>query len=460
MRNKILSFAVLTVVSVMMAAGAGAEARESSSATQKTGGEAVGAEIVHPEEWNVEREPYTYDDTYGYTLWYPDTEAAHDHGGQPALRVALAYELEPEDIEAEAEEILDDYPGLPLERETVDVARKHEGVAVGAIPGGTPYTAVYVPVNGRVYKINVYADDPEGRGLDAVGKRLLADVRFEPPSRSVGSLDLPGANSPEALRAPDKPGLIENEEATRQAATGEDEVARTSTTSAGDEEQRILEGCYLADPQFWVQTQHGKYANKDRWDGRRAGWTRIGLHNYWGEYTHGDLGYGRCQSNNYTNDKFAVDYFLREGDVIFSPFRGGTVRFAGRNQSHKNYGIFVVIEHGNDKYVSISAHMSSLNVSKGAKVNEDKIIGFAGDSGDPSIPVGKPHLHQAFYRNPSFLNDGSPYGGRGLKVERHHYVGTAVGDSNGGVYKFGRKRKSDNTCRPSKVCGKGYFVSN
>jgi hypothetical protein len=130
-----------------------------SRADPEDGGQAVGAEIVHPAARNVEREPYTYDDTYGYTLWYPDTEAAHDHGGRPALRVALAYELEPENIEAQVQGFLADHPELSLER---------EGVAVGTIPGSTPYAAVYVTVNERVfYKINVYADDPEVRGLDA-----------------------------------------------------------------------------------------------------------------------------------------------------------------------------------------------------------------------------------------------------------------------------------------------------
>ena len=95
MRNKMWGFVVLAVASVMAAAGTGAQAQETTAATQRTGGEAVGATIVHPAAWNVEREPYTYEDTFGYTLWYPDTGAAHDHGGTPALRVALAYELDP-----------------------------------------------------------------------------------------------------------------------------------------------------------------------------------------------------------------------------------------------------------------------------------------------------------------------------------------------------------------------------
>jgi murein DD-endopeptidase MepM/ murein hydrolase activator NlpD len=463
MRNKIWGFAVLAVASVMAVAGTGAQAQEPTAATQKTGGEAVGAEVVHPAAWNVEREPYTYDDTYGYTLWYPDTEAAHDHGGRPALRVALAYDLDPEEIEAEVEGVMADHPELSLRRERVGVAREHEGVAVGTIPGSTPYTAVYVPVNGRVYKINVYADDPAEPGLDARSRGLLADVRFEPPTRSVGSLDLPDANSPEALAASVEPGLVADEEAEHRAATEGEEIARISSDPRGGGEKEIAEGCYLADPRFWVQTQHGKYANKDRWKGRRPGWTRIGLYNYWGEYTHGDLGYGRCDHNVYTNDKFAIDYFLERGDAVFSSFRSGTVRFAGRADTHKNYGIFVAIEaeHGGERYVSMSAHLNGLRdwVRKGASVNEDKIIGFAGNTGAPDIPVGKPHLHQAFYRNPSYL-DGAPRGGQGLQVIRHHFIGTAARDANGGVYTFGRKRQSDNTCRASIVCGKGYFISN
>src|SRR5918997_6525442 len=123
MRNKMWGFVVLAVASVMAAAGTGAQAQESTAATEETGGKAVGVTIVHPAAWNVEREPYTYQDTYGYTLWYPDTDAAHDHGGRPALRVALAYELNPEDIEFEVEQVQADYPDLSLERATVDVAR-------------------------------------------------------------------------------------------------------------------------------------------------------------------------------------------------------------------------------------------------------------------------------------------------------------------------------------------------
>jgi hypothetical protein len=70
----------------------------------------------------------------------------------------------------------------------------------------------------------------------------------------------------------------------------------------------------------------------------------------------------------------------------------------------------------------------------------------------PELPRGYPHLHQAFYRKPSYNPDGSPYGGAGLKGVYNHYVGTAAG-RDPGVYKFG----GDRTRR---IMSKGSWISN
>jgi murein DD-endopeptidase MepM/ murein hydrolase activator NlpD len=104
----------------------------------------------------------------------------------------------------------------------------------------------------------------------------------------------------------------------------------------------------------------------------------------------------------YTNDKFAVDYPPDFWDVIYSPFEEGKVTFAGRNYTHKDYGILVVIKADNGKYVSLSAHLSGLaeGIERGASVTDETIIGYAGDTVDSTIPVGEPHLHQAYYRYP------------------------------------------------------------
>ena len=165
--------------------------------------------------------------------------------------------------------------------------------------------------------------------------------------------------------------------------------------------------------------------------------------NYWDEYTHGNLDYGRCTERVWANDKFAVDYPLNRGDAVYAPFESGTVTFAGRNSTHRDYGILVTIKADNGKYVSLSAHLDSLarGIDRGTKVDSGTVIGYAGDSGgSPTIPVGRPHLHQAFYRHPSYNADGSPYGGAGLQVTRHRY---SRGD--GGAHNFGWDKRSRRT---------------
>ncbi|QIN77862.1 peptidoglycan DD-metalloendopeptidase family protein [Rubrobacter marinus] len=457
--------------------GAGVEAERDPNATRikKTLGDEIGASISHPAELRLERERYTIDDTQGYTLWQPEEKATTEHGGTPVVRVALAYDMKPGQIKSAVRDRLDELSDVPVKRQYVTVGKKkYKGVAVGPIPGSTPSIEVYVPVQNRVYQINLYEEK-----LDAEGKELLAGLEFAPPSRSTRSLrGLPDGDRAQTFQQQGDKPLVERElkarEATDEAASrktaqeGSSEPVRNLAATAQPtpvyEEYMIGEGCWRARSTFSVQTQHGAYANG-------TGWTRLGIPNYWGQYTHGNLGYGRCSSTYYTNDKFAIDYPLRKGDVLFSPFASGTVTFAGRNNSHKNYGIFVVIRSDNGKYVSMSAHLNGLarGIYRGARVTNTSIIGFAGDSGDPSIPVGEPHLHQAFYRYPYFLSDGSPYGGKGLQVLYHRFTGTAakkIGqpvDPNPyyNVYYFGAvKPDYQATCREGIVCGEGYRVSN
>jgi hypothetical protein len=396
--------------------------------TERTEGGVVGASISHPTKWFVERERYTYDQTYGFTLWRPDSGALHDHGGTPAVRVALAYGLRPGQIKATVLKKLRAYPDLPMTREKVSVAEKgHRGVAVGPIPGSTPSTEVYVPVNGRVYQINVY-----GKRFGSGDKRLLSSLRFEPPSRPVGSLGLSVANSEKSLYGAGDPKRAERGRAMHKATT---EGKTTFAASSLGEETRIDEGCWQADPDFFFQTQYGSTANSDPKDNIPTGWSIVGSPNYWNEYTHGSLDeYGRCNRRHFTNDKFAVDYPLDRGDPIYSPFGSGTVTFAGRNTTHKDYGLFVSIEAANGSYVNLSGHLSLLapRIKRGAVVDRHTVIGFAGKTGGNKFPVGPVHLHQAYYRSPTYTPDGSPYGGAGLKVVDHHYY---RGDN--GVYRYG-----------------------
>ena len=448
----VLVLIALAVGVLTTGATVGAEQATGSQQAERTGDGVVGASISHPEGWFLEREDYTFGKTYGFTLWRQGGAAA-DEGGTPAVRVARAYDLEPGQIDDRVRETIGDYPDLPLKRQEVDVARGRDGIAVGPVPGSTPFTAVYVPIKGRVYEIDLYSERPGREGIGAEDRALLSSLRFAQPSRSVASLDLPAANSAEALYAPgDAPGPEAVARAAKAESSAEEQMRETTFSAASTSGERLMgDGCYLADPNFFVQTQQGRYANSRSGDGIPTGYTIIGLPNYWDEFTHGDLGYGRCDEPYYTNGKYSVDYPLKRGDPIYTPFRCGKVTFAGRNRTHRTFGILVTIRACNGKYVSLAGHLDKLaaGIYRGAKIGtRKKIIGYAGDTGEGRIPVGRVHLHQGFYRYPDYNPDGSPYGGRGLKVVRHHYS-----RGKGGVYTFGCRR-----CQGVKT--KGDLISN
>lgn len=369
------------------------------------------------------------------------------------MRVARAPDLKPGQIGKVVREKLAAYPGLRLKHHSVRVGQEgRRGVAVGPIPGSTPSTEIYVPVKNRVYQINVY-----GLGLDAQDRKLLSGLRFYKPSRPVTSLGLPdAAREPENAELPAEP-----------AFEGSGTVSGMGTSG----EKRIAEGWWRADPRFFVQTQHDSKANRRSGDGTRTGWTVAGRPNFWGQYTHGDIGMGRCVARYYTNDKFAVDYPLGRGDLVFSPFKRGRVMFAGSNTTHGNYGKFVVIRANNGKYVSVSAHLDSIpsSIRRGKTVYKNTVIGYAGNSGgnDPNkpVPVGEVHLHQAFYRYPEYNPDGSPYGGAGLKVDRPRYSGTSARKlgykTSSGIYRLQQiKPNYKRYCQERIKCGEGYKVSN
>ncbi len=452
------SLLAAALVALLTIGAASREAAGESGAFRRTADAAVGASLSHPAGWHVEHDRYTYDGTYGYTLWRTGSGAPEDHGGTPAVRVARVYDVEPGGIDERVGERISAHRGLKVERKEVPVGEKGtKGVAVGPIPGSTPSVEVYVEEKGSVYQINLYGQD-----LDPEDEKLLSSLKFEKPSRSIDSLGLKDGKKAESHygKGNSKPSKRELE-ARRTAAAGATGVPSGSAFRAASlaassvpvyGEAQIEEGCWRSASTFFYQTQHGYGANRSAYDGIPTGYSLIGRPNFWGQYTHGSLGYGRCASTYYTNDKFAVDYPLNRGDYVFSPFKSGTVTFAGRNTSHANYGIFVVIRDANGKYVSMSAHLDGLavGIKPGAAVNAETVIGYAGNSGDPSVPVGEVHLHQAFYRYPSFKTDGSPYGGRGLQAIYHHYVGTAAG-TGPGVYRFGWSRTTTQLTKGDRI---------
>jgi hypothetical protein len=138
----------------------------------------------------------------------------------------------------------------------------HQGVAFGPIPGSTPATRVYVPVDGRVHRIDVFSEAPGEEGLDADDRRLLGTLSFERPSASAASLRLPRANAPEALypAGGEEPRLPDR--GWRSSSVG-DEPGSIEYSASSTGEKRLVGGCWQANPAFWVQVQHGPAANSN-----------------------------------------------------------------------------------------------------------------------------------------------------------------------------------------------------
>jgi hypothetical protein len=358
----------------------------------------VGLALAFPDRWEVVRDPVLFA-THGFVL----TERAEDdHGLVPVARLAIDVEGGAGDLAQRIDDLRAEFPDVDLAEWPVEVGGV-AATAIGPIPGGQPSVAVFTAVDGALYRMNYYAEE-----LDARGGAMLSQVRFRPREATPLDLGLEPADSPHALFGRDAP--IEGE------IRGES-LADALAPAAAWSEYPLSNGCWAQGSGLFLQTTHSRDANG-------SGWSQMGTPNFWGERTHGNWGLGRCYSNYYTNDLYAIDYYLRVGDRLYSPLADGYVTYAGWDpNSWWNYGRMVVIESPNGKYVSLSAHMSHVNVVPGQRVNRNTLIGWAGSTG---YAAPYPHVHQAYYRWPSF-SAGRPYGGRGMMPTRLVYLGHGGG---------------------------------
>ena len=257
--GRYVSAMLAAVMFALLVVGSGSrEAAGQPGASKRAQDAAVGASVSYPAGWYVEHERFTYDGTYGYTLWRQGSEATEDHGGTPAARVARAYDVEPGGIDARVREKISAYPNLKVERKEIPVGEKGlEGVAVGPIPGSTPSVEVYVEDKGSVYQINLY-----GETLDPEDEKLLSSLKFEKPSKSVAALGLKDGKKAESHygKGNSKPSKGELR-ARRDAAAGTtteptaDSTFRTMALSAASVptygESQIEEGCWRSASTFF-----------------------------------------------------------------------------------------------------------------------------------------------------------------------------------------------------------------
>lgn len=101
--------------------------------------------------------------------------------------------------------------------------------------------------------------------------------------------------------------------------------------------------------------------------------------------------------NDYWSGHQAIDITAYEGDSIYAS-DSGVVIYSGWNDT--GYGYMVAIDHLVGGYVTLYAHLSSLNVSCGQGVNRGQVIGYAGSTGNSTGA----HLHFEVRLNGGFVN--------------------------------------------------------
>jgi hypothetical protein len=149
--------------------------------------EVMGLAVPVAEGQSVHEPQYLFSD-YGVSL-----------GGSvesPPLQVIWLYQKTPQQLEALVEEQLAQLAGLPATRAPVVVAGV-EGVMLSPVPGVVAHTAVYLPVDGRLFLL-LYPHET----LDDAGRCLLAGLSFFPPSKTLAELHLPMDSGVPAVATP------------------------------------------------------------------------------------------------------------------------------------------------------------------------------------------------------------------------------------------------------------------
>lgn len=141
---------------------------------------------------------------------------------------------------------------------------------------------------------------------------------------------------------------------------------------------------------------------------------------------------GHCQSQDTlcANDYFALDLVLPnhpsggQGQPVLAAQTGTVVDAGWATEGWASYGQRVYLKHDfgdGHAYTTVYAHLDSISVTKGQKVNKGETIGTLGHSsmGIKENPNMGSHLHFSIHRDASFGGSGSggSYGGRAVRPE-------------------------------------------
>ena len=146
----------------------------------------MGIELPVPEGYRVIEPQYLFAE-YGVSLVGPD---------ESAFQTIWLYQRTPTELEALVAEQLAQLAGLPTTRAPLVVAGI-EGVMLSPVPGIVAHTAVYLPVDERLFLLLA-----PSAPLDDAGRCLLAKLRFFPPTKTLAELRLPADSGVPGATAP------------------------------------------------------------------------------------------------------------------------------------------------------------------------------------------------------------------------------------------------------------------
>ena len=409
--------------------------------TQRISDDVAGVSIDVPSDWRVQKDPVLFN-TYGFALFDPSGPAVGGHERSPVARIALAYQVKPDQIEGLVQDLMSKYPEFNLTRTEVVVGQGLKGIAVSGLPGTDAYSLVYVADGERVYRIGLWTEEP---GLDNRAHGVLASLRFEQPKKTVQSLDLVPVE--QAMRAEPPPEQLalnrqaQAERAMKIALEGGEprEVEAQAPVGA------MQTACEFGQPSgmFWQTVWD--YTNKFY-----SGYTTV-YSGTWYNLRPGDPGwsamsgnYGSWWGQNYhvrkcntglLNQYYANDWPAHKNANVY-PAITGTVEWAGwdyyDSEGYYTLGNYVVVR--NNGYRALMAHLTSVAVSAGASVGMNSIIGYAGKTGGP----WDEHVHSRVAYGESRTYNGQPYGGSIVwpnKLRcvdcRANYPGDSAGNGDG-----------------------------
>jgi len=140
----------------------------------------MGVVLSHPSADRVVEDQYLFS-SYGFRV--ADAEK------NDVFVMDWLYQASPEHIDAIVQQAIQNTNagGLHIQPTAIEI-RGHPATALYGMPGINLNTQIYIAINGRIYHL-LYEQDH----LDELGWRLLNSISFNPPTKSLESLNLPTA---------------------------------------------------------------------------------------------------------------------------------------------------------------------------------------------------------------------------------------------------------------------------